>query len=134
VYGLPHQSAQTFEQTIDTVFRLDSDRVALFSYAHVSSMNAHVPSMKKHQRLIDTDALPAPDEKLRTFKMATERLTGDGGYRFIGMDSSGWTPLPGRTTSSVSHSTTERSTTTSRAIRPARGPTWWHLASRGSAS
>jgi len=134
VYGLPHQSAQTFEQTIDTVFRLDSDRVALFSYAHVSSMNAHVPSMKKHQRLIDTDALPAPDEKLRTFKMATERLTGDGGYRFIGMDSSGWTPLPGRTTSSVSHSTTERSTTTSTAIRPARGPTWWHLASRGSAS
>ncbi len=86
VYGLPHQSAQTFEQTIDTVFRLDPDRVALFSYAHVPSMNAHVPSMKKHQRLIDTDALPAPDEKLRTFKMATERLTGDGGYRFIGMD------------------------------------------------
>lgn len=79
VYGLPHQTAETFGQTIDTVLRLDPDRVALFSYAHV-------PSMKKHQRLIDEDALPAPDEKLRIFKMATERLTGEGGYRFIGMD------------------------------------------------
>jgi len=42
--------------------------------------------MKMHQRLVDEDALPAPNEKLRAFKMATERLTGGGGYRFIGVD------------------------------------------------
>lgn len=79
VYGLPHQTAERFAHTIDVVRRLAPDRIALFSYAHV-------PSLKKHQRLISTDDLPAPDEKLRIFKMATERLTGPAGYRFIGMD------------------------------------------------
>lgn len=79
VYGLPHQTADTFATTIDTTLDLAPDRIALFSYAHV-------PSIKKHQRLIDTDAMPAPDEKLAIFKMATERLTGEGGFRFIGMD------------------------------------------------
>ena len=79
VYGLPHQTVDTFRDTIDTVLKLRPDRIALFSYAHV-------PSMRKHQRLIPEDALPKPEEKLHIFKMATERLTGTGGYRFIGMD------------------------------------------------
>lgn len=79
VYGLPHQNADTFRNAIDTVLQLRPDRIALFSYAHI-------PSMRKHQRLIPEDALPEPDEKLRIFKMATERLTGTGGYQFIGMD------------------------------------------------
>lgn len=79
VYGLPHQTAETFRDTIDTVLKLHPDRIALFSYAHI-------PSMRKHQRLIPENALPEPDEKLRIFKMATERLTATGGYRFIGMD------------------------------------------------
>jgi len=79
VYGLPHQTAERFEATLDVVDALRPDRLALYSYAHV-------PSVKPHQRLIPDDALPAPDEKLRIFKMATERLTGAGGYRFIGMD------------------------------------------------
>jgi oxygen-independent coproporphyrinogen-3 oxidase len=79
VYGLPHQTSETFTDTIDTVLDLAPDRIALFSYAHV-------PSLRKHQQLIPEDALPEPDEKLRIFKMATERLTGEGGYRFIGMD------------------------------------------------
>jgi len=79
VYGLPHQTAETFSATIDTVMDFAPERIALFSYAHV-------PSLKKHQRLIPEEALPEPDEKLRIFKMATERLTGEAGYRFIGMD------------------------------------------------
>jgi len=79
VYGLPHQTAETFRDTIDTVLSMRPDRIALFSYAHV-------PSLRKHQRLISEEALPEPEEKLQIFKMATERLTGEGGYRFIGMD------------------------------------------------
>ena len=79
VYGLPHQTADSFRATIDTACALNPDRIALFSYAHV-------PSIKKHQRLISEDTLPAPEEKMRIFKMAMERLTGPEGYRFIGMD------------------------------------------------
>jgi len=79
VYGLPHQTADTFQDTIDTVLRMRPGRLALFSYAHI-------PSLRKHQRLIPEEALPEPEEKLQIFKMATERLTGAGGYRFIGMD------------------------------------------------
>lgn len=79
VYGLPHQTEERFQRTLDVVDRLNPDRIALYSYAHV-------PSMKKHQRVIDEDALPAPEEKLRLFKRGIEHLTGPGGYRFIGMD------------------------------------------------
>ncbi len=79
VYGLPHQTPERFARTIDTTRRLGPDRIALYSYAHV-------PSIKKHQRVIDEDALPGPEQKLHLFKQGLERLTGPGGYRFIGMD------------------------------------------------
>ena len=79
VYGLPHQTRERFERTIDVTRELGPDRIALYSYAHV-------PSIKKHQRVIDEDALPDPEAKLRLFKLGLERLTGPGNYRFIGMD------------------------------------------------
>ena len=79
VYGLPHQTAARFQRTLDAVDRLDPDRIALYSYAHV-------PSIKKHQRVMDEDALPAPEAKLRLFKQGLEHLTTQSGYRFIGMD------------------------------------------------
>ncbi|MFP4229085.1 MAG: oxygen-independent coproporphyrinogen III oxidase [Salinivenus sp.] len=79
VYGLPHQTPPRFERTLDVTERLAPDRIALYSYAHV-------PSLKKHQRAIDEAALPGPEAKLRLFKRGIERLTGSGGYRFIGMD------------------------------------------------
>jgi oxygen-independent coproporphyrinogen-3 oxidase len=52
--------------------------VALFGYAHV-------PWMKRHQRLIDEVALPGPKERLRQFAAASEALVG-GGMRVIGLD------------------------------------------------
>ena len=84
VYGLPHQTVERFRPTVDAVIDMKPDRIALFNYAHV-------PQIKKHQRLIADDALPAPTEKLAIFKTALERLTapasdGGGEYRFIGMD------------------------------------------------
>jgi oxygen-independent coproporphyrinogen-3 oxidase len=79
IYGLPHQTPDRFANTLDAAEALAPDRIALYSYAHV-------PSIKKHQRVIDEDTLPAPGEKLRLFKQGLERLTGEAGYRFIGMD------------------------------------------------
>ena len=35
IYGLPHQTVATFNQTLDTVLELDPDRLAVFGYAHV---------------------------------------------------------------------------------------------------
>ena len=82
VYGLPHQTRERFATTIEATRRLAPDRIALYSYAHV-------PAIKKHQRVIDEEALPDPEAKLRLFKLGLERLTGpESGpeYRFIGMD------------------------------------------------
>lgn len=78
IYGLPFQSVETFEKTIDTIIEMDPDRIALFNFAYV-------PWMKKHQRVIRPEDLPGPEEKLNILKMSTEKLTG-AGYVFIGMD------------------------------------------------
>jgi oxygen-independent coproporphyrinogen III oxidase len=78
MYGLPFQSAKTFEKTIDTIIDVDPDRIALFNFAYV-------PWMKKHQKVIRLQDLPVPEEKLDILKMSTEKLTR-AGYVFIGMD------------------------------------------------
>ncbi len=78
MYGLPFQSARTFEKTVDTIIDVDPDRIALFNFAYV-------PWMKKHQKVIRLQDLPVPEEKLDILKMSTEKLTR-AGYVFIGMD------------------------------------------------
>lgn len=78
IYGLPFQSESTFADTIERLLDIRPDRIALFSYAHV-------PWMKKHQRVIQEETLPSPQEKLNILKYTIERLTA-AGYVFIGMD------------------------------------------------
>ncbi len=78
MYGLPFQTMQTFESTVDKMIELSPDRIAVFNYAHV-------PWMKKHMNLIKPDDLPVPEEKLQILKMTIEKLTS-AGYVFIGMD------------------------------------------------
>ena len=78
IYGLPFQTANNFEKTVDTIIDIYPDRIALFNFAYV-------PWMKKHQKLIRLEDLPTPEEKLRILKMSVEKLTG-AGYVFIGMD------------------------------------------------
>jgi len=78
MYGLPHQSARSFEKTVDAIIGLDPDRIALFNFAYV-------PWMKKHQKVIRPKDLPAPGEKLEILRMSTRKLT-QAGYVFIGMD------------------------------------------------
>jgi oxygen-independent coproporphyrinogen-3 oxidase len=58
--------------------RLAPDQLSVFGYAHV-------PWMKKHQRMIETAALPNPQQRLAQFGAISERLT-DARYRRIGLD------------------------------------------------
>lgn len=78
MYGLPFQSFETFEKTVEATIDISPDRIAVFNYAHV-------PWMKKHMALIKQEDLPAPEEKLQILKMTIEKLT-NAGYVFIGMD------------------------------------------------
>ena len=78
IYGLPYQTVGSYERTLDKVLEISPDRMAVFNYAHV-------PWMKKHQKIIPVDALPTPEERLQILKLVIERLTG-AGYVYIGMD------------------------------------------------
>lgn len=78
IYGLPFQTVDSFNQTLDRIIDISPDRLAVFNYAHV-------PWMQKHQRLIKEETLPKATEKLRILKATIEKLTALG-YAYIGMD------------------------------------------------
>jgi oxygen-independent coproporphyrinogen-3 oxidase len=78
IYGLPHQTVDSFERTLADLLALAPDRLAVFSYAHV-------PWMKPAQRLLEGDALPPADVKLDILLHTVERLEG-AGYVYVGMD------------------------------------------------
>ena len=78
IYGLPHQSVDSFNTTLDTVIDMRPDRFAVYNYAHL-------PQRFKGQRMIDADDIPAPEVKLDILETTIERLTG-AGYIYIGMD------------------------------------------------
>lgn len=78
IYGLPLQTLAGFKKTMEMALALNPSRLALFSYAHV-------PSVKKHQTLIDATTLPSHSEKLEIFEMACAMLEA-AGYVAIGID------------------------------------------------
>ena len=78
IYGLPHQTTETFARTLAQVKAFDVDRISLFSYAHL-------PSRFAAQRKLKDEWLPKADAKLALMRQAIETLT-DYGYDFIGMD------------------------------------------------
>jgi len=78
LYGLPHQTKARITDSVNKVISLGPDRIALFGYAHV-------PWVSKRQKLIPTDALPSPEDRLDLFNTATELFTG-AGYAVIGID------------------------------------------------
>jgi len=78
IYGLPHQSWQTFSKTLENIIELNPDRLSVFNYAHM-------PHLFKVQKQIDEAALPSAEEKLLMMERMTERLL-DAGYVYIGMD------------------------------------------------
>jgi oxygen-independent coproporphyrinogen-3 oxidase len=79
IYGLPHQTPESFNETLDTVLEMKPDRLAVFSYAHV-------PWIKPAQKILQDRILPAPETKLQVLKLVIERLTANNQYVYIGMD------------------------------------------------
>jgi len=78
IYGLPHQTRDSFAATLAEVIKLGPDRLSVFNYAHM-------PQLFKVQKQINDADLPSAAEKLAILKSSTEQLLG-AGYRYIGMD------------------------------------------------
>jgi oxygen-independent coproporphyrinogen-3 oxidase len=78
MYGLPYQTVESVVATVDRATTLAPQRIALFGYAHV-------PWMKRHQRLIDESALPGPAARMAQAAAAAARLMQHG-YVWIGLD------------------------------------------------
>jgi len=78
IYGLPHQTIQTFDETVQKVVEFGPDRIALYSFAYV-------PWLKKHQSKMNPDELPSHDLKLDIFLHARQKFLQNG-YRSIAMD------------------------------------------------
>ena len=78
IYGLPYQSLASVTHTARQVMELAPSRIALFGYAHV-------PWMKKHQRLIPALALARDNERLEMYN-AMARIFEENGYVPVGMD------------------------------------------------
>ena len=78
IYGLPMQTAASFERTLDQVIELRPERIALYAYAHL-------PERFKPQRRIHALDLPAPAIRVAMMQRALDRLLA-AGYVYIGMD------------------------------------------------
>lgn len=78
IYGLPHQTPETFERTVDAVIGLGVDRAAVYSFAFV-------PWVRGHQKKLEVSDLPDPGTKLHLFAIARERFL-KAGFVSIGMD------------------------------------------------
>lgn len=78
VYGLPAQTAESFATTIERAIKLSPQRLVTFSYAHV-------PWVKRAQRILERYTIPGAEVKLKIFLKAYELLTQHG-YIAIGLD------------------------------------------------
>ena len=78
IYGLPLQSVETFDKTLDVVIAMKPDRLAVYNYAHL-------PQRFKGQRMINSDDIPTPETKLDLLHHTIDKLC-DAGFIYIGMD------------------------------------------------
>ncbi|MBS1958057.1 MAG: oxygen-independent coproporphyrinogen III oxidase [Bdellovibrionales bacterium] len=78
IYGLPFQSSDSIQNTIQKVIELKPDRIAFYSYAHV-------PWIKASQRRFTEADLPTGDEKRALYELG-RNLLEEAGYFEIGMD------------------------------------------------
>ncbi len=78
IYGLPFQSVERFQKTIDSVVEIQPDRIALYNYAHL-------PSLRPHQKILEKFPMPDGDQRVAIFELAYQALISNG-YIPIGMD------------------------------------------------
>lgn len=78
IYGLPHQTLESFASTVETIIELLPDRLSVFNYAHL-------PERFKPQRRINEADLPDSQQKLAILGHCIQRLT-KADYHYVGMD------------------------------------------------
>lgn len=78
IYGLPHQTVDSFAKTLEKIIQVSPDRLSVFNYAHL-------PTLFKPQRRINEIDLPSPTEKLAILQQTIQQLS-EAGYVYIGMD------------------------------------------------
>lgn len=78
VYGLPHQTLESLDETLRLALSMQPDRFAIFGYAHV-------PWMKKHQTLIDETTLAGVEERFAMQQLIADRVKA-AGYLAVGID------------------------------------------------
>jgi oxygen-independent coproporphyrinogen-3 oxidase len=78
IYGLPYQSLEGFHRTLERVLEIRPERVAVYSFAYV-------PWIKAHMKHFPPEALPDATLKLELLALAIDTFTS-AGYAQIGMD------------------------------------------------
>jgi len=78
IYGLPHQTVQSFAATLDRIVGLDLDQITINNYAQF-------PYRFPRPRRFPAGDLPDTAQKLAILHYVTDRLC-DAGYAHIGMD------------------------------------------------
>lgn len=78
IYGLPYQSVEGFRATLDHVVAMRPDRLAVYSFAYV-------PWMRAHMKHLPQESMPGPALKLELLAESIDAFTA-AGYRQIGMD------------------------------------------------
>ncbi len=78
IYGLPYQTRESFKKTLEQMITLNTDRFAVFNYAHV-------PWLMKTMRKFDETTFPKPEVKLEMLKDTIDFFTSNG-YKMVGMD------------------------------------------------
>jgi len=78
IYGLPHQTLQSFSTTLQKIIELAPDRIAMYNYAHL-------PHRFPPQRRIQAQDLPDSSTKLDILHSAIDQLAA-AGFEYIGMD------------------------------------------------
>ena len=78
LYGLPHQTVESFTRSIEKAVELQPDRLVTFSYAHV-------PWAFPRQKVLEQYGLPQGEVKSQMFESARKVLC-NAGYQPIGLD------------------------------------------------
>lgn len=78
IVGLPEQTFDTVRKTVIETIQIKPPRIAVFSYAHV-------PWMKKHQKLLEKYRFPTPQERFLMQEDVNIALCR-AGYEAIGID------------------------------------------------
>ena len=78
IYGLPLQTAKSFEKTIDSVLSVRPNRLSVYNYAHL-------PHLFRAQRMIDSEQVPTTDVRLQLLASTISKLV-EAGYVYICRD------------------------------------------------